>query len=171
MCTNKKYRSESWIDSRLEVRRSAIEGNGLFAKEPISVGEITMIWGGDVWPKEEITSDKVRYKSLVAIDDDHYLGNSVNKPVTLDEYMNHSCNPNMWLIDECTVIARLPINTDDEVTCDMAIFLNEDYVMTDTCRCGTPLCRRRITGKDWMLREIQLRYAGHFSPFINQKIE
>ncbi|CAF1498275.1 unnamed protein product, partial [Adineta steineri] len=48
---------------------------------------------------------------------------------------------------------------------------NEDYVMTDTCRCGTPLCRRRITGEDWMLREIQLRYAGHFSPFINQKIE
>jgi SET domain-containing protein len=170
MCSNKKYRSQSWIDSRLEVRPSHIEGSGIFAKQPISVGEITMIWGGEIWSNEETTSDKVRHKSLTAIDDEHYLGSSVDAPVTIDEYLNHSCNPNMWLTDECTVVARLPINTDDEVTCDMCMFLDENYIMTDSCRCGTATCRQRITGKDWMLPELQLRYAGHFATFINKKI-
>jgi hypothetical protein len=37
-------------------------------------------------------------------------------------------------------------------------------------RCGSPLCRRLITGADWRLPTLQERYCGHFSPFINRRL-
>jgi hypothetical protein len=39
------------------------------------------------------------------------------------------------------------------------------------CRCGSPLCRHRVTGNDWKLAGLRERYRGHFSPFINDRIE
>jgi hypothetical protein len=41
---------------------------------------------------------------------------------------------------------------------------------TDPCACGSPLCRRRVTGNDWRRTDLQQRHAGHFSPFINARI-
>ena len=38
------------------------------------------------------------------------------------------------------------------------------------CHCGTSVCRGVITGNDWQRTELQHRYAGHFSPFINARI-
>jgi len=38
------------------------------------------------------------------------------------------------------------------------------------CRCGSPLCRGVITGDDWRRTDLQARYRGHFSPFIDARI-
>jgi hypothetical protein len=38
------------------------------------------------------------------------------------------------------------------------------------CSCGTPSCRRLITGGDWKIPELQERYAGFFSSYITRKI-
>jgi hypothetical protein len=43
--------------------------------------------------------------------------------------------------------------------------------MLDTrCHCGSPDCRRVITGDDWRRKDVQERYQDHFSPFINRRI-
>jgi S-adenosylmethionine decarboxylase len=38
------------------------------------------------------------------------------------------------------------------------------------CTCGAPGCRRRVTGSDWQRPELQARYAGHFSPYLERRI-
>jgi uncharacterized protein len=38
------------------------------------------------------------------------------------------------------------------------------------CHCGAASCRGVVTGNDWQLAELQERYRGHFSPFINARI-
>jgi hypothetical protein len=54
--------------------------------------------------------------------------------------------------------------------------LTIDYAMIDgnpaermACSCGTPECRKIITGDDWRLRELQQRYAGYFSRYIQER--
>jgi hypothetical protein len=38
------------------------------------------------------------------------------------------------------------------------------------CQCGASNCRRTITGKDWMNPELQQRYFGFFSPYLQRRI-
>jgi hypothetical protein len=44
-------------------------------------------------------------------------------------------------------------------------------VLAHDYRCGSPFCRRTITGSDWQLPEVQQRQYLHFSPFINVHID
>ena len=55
--------------------------------------------------------------------------------------------------------------------------LTYDFAMSDgsgydefECSCGTVSCRGKITGNDWMQPELQLRYRGHFSPYLARRI-
>jgi uncharacterized protein len=38
------------------------------------------------------------------------------------------------------------------------------------CRCGGTGCRGTVTGADWHRADLQARYRGHFSPFIERRI-
>ena len=84
--------------------------------------------------------------------------------------MNHSCDPNIWMSDAFTLSARRRIEPGEELTADYALWLYDVDWVLDPCRCGSPLCRGRVTGRDWQLPELQVRYAGHFTPFINRLI-
>ncbi len=86
--------------------------------------------------------------------------------------MNHSCDSNTWMDDEVTLVARRDIEAGEEVTVDYALFTTQSNWMLDNrCHCRSPHCRRVITGDDWMRKDVQERYQGHFSPFINRRIE
>jgi len=65
------------------------------------------------------------------------------------------------------VTARRKILSGEELTVDYALWLhNVDWVL-DPCKCGSRLCRGRIAGRDLQLQELQARYEGHFTPFLN----
>lgn len=42
----RSYRSNDWIDPRIEIRSSPMHGRGMFATAPIKQGEVVTIWGG-----------------------------------------------------------------------------------------------------------------------------
>jgi len=68
-------------------------------------------------------------------------------------------------------VARRDIAADEELTIDYALFSAQpNWVMDGLCRCGSPFCRRTITGNDWKLKEVQERYCNHFTPFLNARI-
>jgi hypothetical protein len=74
--------------------------------------------------------------------------------------------------DEVTLAARREIAEGEELTIDYAMFeASEDWVPQWECCCGSALCRGRFTGVDWRRRDLQERYEGHFSPFINERID
>jgi hypothetical protein len=61
------------------------------------------------------------------------------------------------------------IAPDEELTHDWATTDDLDYVMQ--CNCRRPNCRRIVTGKDWMKKELQEKYKGWFCWFIQRKID
>jgi hypothetical protein len=137
------------------------------------MGEVVTIWGGQVFTADEVQAGKARKGSLSAIAERLYLGVRADAPDELgpDHFLNHSCDPNTWMTDEVTLVARRDIAQDEELTADYAMWeADENHVMRWACACGSPLCRGRVTGQDWRLPELQQRYRGHFSPLINQRI-
>jgi uncharacterized protein len=71
--------------------------------------------------------------------------------------------------DERTICARRDVAAGDELTMDYALAtVSAEWQMA--CHCGAETCRGVVTGNYWLLRELQQRYAGHFSPFINARI-
>ncbi len=61
------------------------------------------------------------------------------------------------------------IETDEELTFDYAMNADEHDEMQ--CRCGSQSCRGTITGFDWRKPEIQKKYDGYFSWFIQRRID
>jgi len=171
LASQKHYRAQDWKHPSLDVGSSRIQGAGTFAKSFIDVGEVVWIFGGTVFSKEDIGAGRADKRTLMQIDEGLWLGNRVDEPLTDDYFINHSCDPNLWMMDEVTLVARRDIEVGEEVTMDYAMhFADPHWTMRNTCSCGSTLRRGTITGRDWMLKELQQRYRDHFSPIINGRI-
>ena len=57
----------------------------------------------------------------------------------------------------------------EELCHDYAMERSDDYHLD--CRCGSPLCRGKVSGDDWKLPELQARYGDYFSIYIRNKIQ
>lgn len=170
---HKKYRKESWISSKVEVRNSPLHGLGLFAKEPIKKDEVVVIWGGNFMNESDALNIMRPGKVLQQIDNDLFdVFDYETRHEDPSYNHNHSCDPNTWMKDEVTITARRDIEAGEELTIDYAMFvIDDDYVMAGECKCGSGMCRHKITGKDWQIKDVQKRYKDHFSPYLNRKIE
>jgi uncharacterized protein len=145
----------------------------MFARNPIKRGEVVIVWGGILLTKEAVQGGKYKRGSLSAIDEDLWLG---DVPGGDDDdtanYTNHSCDPNLWMKDEVSLMARRDIGAGEELTADYALWeVDEGFKARWECQCGMRNCRGRVMGSDWRLEELQGRYEKHFSPFLNQRIE
>jgi uncharacterized protein len=157
------------ISSKLEGRLIPSKGGrGLFARERVRAGETLLVWGGDVvtgemlkWMSEE------KHRLAVQIEEDLYLVTPNEGPA---DWVNHSCDPNAGLIGQIVLVALRDISKGEEVCFDYATSDGSPYDEFE-CGCGARTCRTHVTGDDWKLPELQTRYAGHFSPYIQRRIE
>jgi uncharacterized protein len=170
----KTYLPQTWTDPRIEFKKSPISGEGMFAREPIKKGEVVCIVGGIVMTDSEFAAFQVTHSfyNSIQIDKNLHLVEDPEVTRSLDGSMNHSCDSSAWMDDEVTLVARRDIEPGEEVTVDYALFTTQSNWMLDNrCHCGSPHCRRIITGDDWRREDVQERYRNHFSPFINRRIE
>ena len=161
---------QDWKNPKAIVKTSPVEGGGMFANEDIKRGEKLIVWGGNYVDKKEAEKWRRQGKLVMQWDDDLY---SYEDRGDDDGYfINNSCDPNMWMADAYTLIARRDIKKDEELTADYALWeADENYVSKWECKCGSSLCRERVTGKDWRNPDLQKRYKDHFSPLINKRIQ
>lgn len=157
------------------LRKSPIEGKGLFARELIKKGEI--IWKGPTaeksyrlseikkWPqKKQDTFDFYAYQT----GKDTYTGPLNGKPKDPSLYMNHSCDPNSWFSGDNLLLARRDIKRGQEVT--------YDYETSDTdtgwsmqCRCGSQHCRKILDGRAYLKKTFQKTYKNHVLSHIRAR--
>lgn len=148
MSTFPKIPPQSQIDPRLEVRVSSIHGRGIFTAANIQQGEIVMVWGGTLFTAEEIKAGKALEHSYTMIAEGIFLGHTPEQGNTIDDYINHSCDPNVWMMDEITLAARRNILAGEEITADLAFWWDDvdDLVSASwECRFGSSQCRKIFT--------------------------
>jgi uncharacterized protein len=164
-----KYLPQTWYNPCLTLRPSPIHGKGLFATHLIQEGETVMIFGGLVLTQAELDAGKLPpgQWSYDMIDNGLFM---FAPEEGLDYFLNHSCNPNLWMADEVTMVARRDIQPNEELGFDYAMGKTRESYRLGPCRCGSALCRGTITGSDWMLPELQARYPDHFVPYISRMI-
>jgi len=169
----------SWMSPKLEVRDTSkygVPGKGVFAQASLHRGERLVVFGGYVMTLEQ---EQSLHPSIVdnghQIDDDLVL--AVIYPDQADSsggMVNHSCDPNAGFDGQIVLVAIRDIAVGEEITFDYAIVLSDEVAQEPyrmECLCGSPRCRKLVTGSDWKLPELQKRYDGYFQHFLQKKID
>jgi uncharacterized protein len=161
----------TYFSPKVEKRASPINGRGLFAKAVIAKDEVVVVKGGYVLSRAQ--RDRIGEElgpSEIQITEDLFIG-----PTTLAEreggmmHLNHSCEPNLGLQGQVVFVAMRDITAGEELTFYYAMTDDEPCEME--CRCGSDTCRKLITGRDWLKPELQKKYDGYFSWFIQKRID
>lgn len=158
-----------YVSPKLEARVAPHKGgHGVFTKAAVSAGELLIVWGGKVFTSDELAKlppDRQMYS--IQIDENIYQV-SVD-PSEPADYVNHSCNPNAGLAGQISLVALRDIEPNEEICFDYAMSDGSPYDEF-VCGCGSPICRGLVTGNDWQNPELQRRYAGYFSPYLQRRI-
>ena len=161
----------TYFSPKVEKRASPIHGRGLFAKAEIDKNEVVVVKGGYVLSRTQRNRiGEELGPSEIQITEDLFIG-----PTTLAEreggmmHLNHSCEPNVGLQGQIVFVAMRDIAASEELTFDYAMTDDEPYEME--CHCDSETCRKLITGADWQKPELQAKYEGYFSWFIQRRID
>ncbi len=121
----------------VKVRRSGIDGLGVFALRPFSAGEVVLRWN---------VSKRVSRGQASGLPDaeQNYLhpydGESLVVVQPPERYVNHSCDNNTLVRDFCDVAVR-DILAGEEITSD---YEADGAGQKFECRCGSAKCRGSI---------------------------
>jgi hypothetical protein len=150
----------AYLEFRLEKLlriASCSNGKGVISSEDIQAGDMILFLGGPIFSENEIpflaepTNDY-----FLQIDEDLYLGPSGE----VDDYINHSCNPNTGLVFSENRLGMKAIDfipKGSEITYDYSTTMHGSWG-TMTCNCGAPNCRKKIINFIEIPVSIQQRY-------------
>jgi hypothetical protein len=162
--------SSSWFNPKTERRSSPIQGRGLFARAPIARGEIVAVKGGAIMDAAAFARIRDQVSPAeIQIEDDLYIAPRTAEEVEANILcLNHSCAPNVGVRGQITFVAMRDIPAGSELTIDYAM-IDGDPRERMRCACGAPECRGEVTGSDWSRPELQRRYAGYFSRYLQER--
>ncbi|QQG39719.1 MAG: SET domain-containing protein-lysine N-methyltransferase [Candidatus Aenigmatarchaeota archaeon] len=158
-----------WLTPKAVVKSSRIHGLGIFCGGDIAKGETVLVAGGVIVPCSEISE----YRKIMGIDvgaqiDDDFFICPTNREELEDRgVVNHSCNPNIGMVNSISLGALRKIRADEELVMDYAF--HETSFEPFKCNCGSANCRGTIRPTDWRLPELQKKYGKYFSPYLQRK--
>jgi hypothetical protein len=164
---------DCWVHPAVHPGPSDVAGTGLFATAPVRAGTAVVRVGGRLVPTAELRAliaEAERaggYVDSIAVAEDVEL---VLPPRSASGLGNHSCDPNLWWADAFTLVARRDIAVGEELTSDYATS-TADPAFLLRCHCESTRCRGMVTGDDWQIPELQARYAGHWVPMLQRRID
>lgn len=143
---------------KFEVKKSLINGSGLFATQDIKKDvRISYISG-----KKTIKLSKTVEEALSI---PNWFGLSrqfwIDPEGTPFQYLNHSCEPNAAVIGKKTLLAIRDIKKDEEITIDYSM-TDADPIWFMNCGCKTKTCRKEIRS----IHTIPVKTFENHMPYI-----
>ena len=162
---------KTWRSPKIEIRDDTLAGRGVVAIADIDKDEIVAIKAGHVITRAELDEAVAAAGDFaLQIEDDFYIApRHVDEVLDMSVMINHSCDPNVGFRGSTIYVAMRDIEAGEELSHDYAMERSDDYSLD--CRCGSALCRGKVTGEDWKLPELQARYGEYFSIYLRRKIE
>ena len=166
--------------NKIEIREIVPEFKGIFATDYIERGEyIFQRWNDrclmltveeikKLQPAHKLTFEKYATELYENI----FVGPYENEDISAMPayFINHSCDPNTWLVSDHDVAARRSIKKGEQVTIDYATLILHEFESSKItkCLCGETICRDKVSKDDWwLMKDI---YRGHFLSIIQQRI-
>lgn len=131
------------------------KGKGVIVLADIPANTVIFEFKGNKFVRENMTQNALSY---LQVGKDRFLGPSGD----LDDYINHSCNPNCGLNilgDRAFLVTLHLVKLRTEITFDFSTSSNDtlDQWQMD-CKCGEFKCRKVISGYQYLDKEIKERY-------------
>jgi hypothetical protein len=169
------YYDKNFREVLIELRHSKINGVGVFAVSDIKKGcvfaEGLNINGYNrLVPWESIESLDESIKKKIT---DFCIGTpegfippkdfDFNK-LTIEWYMNHSCNGNVGFNENGDFEAIIDIEKGTELTYDYGLAESNPKFKITSCNCKSSNCRHLITGNDWKNPDFRNKNLNHMLP-------
>lgn len=159
-----------YLSPKVEIRFSGEKrGWAAFALEGIAPEEVIAAWSGRVLNRQALASlSQAERSHTIQIEDDLFLASIL--PDEPADFINHSCNPNAGLRGQVVLVAMRPIASGEEITFDYAMADSTPYDEF-VCACGAENCRGKVTAEDWRRPDLQERYRGYFSAYLQRRMK
>ncbi len=158
----------SWLTDSAEVRPAGAKGVGVFATADIAAVATVAGFGGHVMSRVEFERLPIDQQThSLQIDADLFMSCPTDSEPA--DCFNHSCEPNCGVLGNILLTTLRPVVAGEELTFDYAMCDADDYDEFE-CECGSATCRNKVTGNDWMIPELQQRYRGSFSTYLERRI-
>ncbi len=161
---------ESWLHPAVEVRPSEVAGRGLFATADLPAGTVVSRLGGRLVDTAELRGLLAAGTSSVdsvVVDDDLHL---LLAPGSDNRFANHACDPDLGWVDAYSLATLVDVPDGAELLHDYAMsVVDPDFVLR--CHCQSYRCRQMVEGTDWRIPQLQRRYAGHWTPYVQRLID
>jgi hypothetical protein len=174
--------STLWSQTPL-VPRPSRNDTGAFAAEDLEEGTVVIPkWhesfyeGMEGWEKlarrevQKLPRDlrKLFLRYGLDQDFDQIIGPvDIRYVVTPDNFINHSCDPNLRYDVFGNVVAARRIGRGEEVFIDYGCFI-VNFDEPFHCACGAPNCRGRIRRQDW--KKLAITYGMNMPRFLHSRI-
>ena len=151
--------------SDVEIRRSPIEGLGLFAARSFCarqrIRQINVV-------REITPTSPLREELGERADHCDYPDGKVVLLGSPDRHVNHSCDPNAYVLyegDRSFLVARRDIAASEEITCDYNINITRGTAWS--CHCGASRCGGTVLGDFFQLPlDIQREYLPYLAEWF-----
>lgn len=145
------------FSQNLERRETSTKkGRGVYSKVLLPAGQVILEFKGDIIQKKDIQN----YGEVLQISEKNYLGLSGS----LDDYINHSCDPNCGLRivgSRALLVSLYDIKPDTEITFDYSTSSNDTKEeWTLDCACGSVKCRKKISGYQYLDKDLKSFYES-----------
>lgn len=186
----------SWWSGKVVARQieSGGRGRGMFACAEIGKDELIAVFAGKVITTAEriALATQAEENYAMQIEDDLSL-HMRDEQAGVADFVNHSCDANAGIRGQIMLVAMRDIALGEEVcfdycmtdsspafhligegiaAIDHALVAGQQQASTTAtrCMCGSARCRGTLSGNDWQREELQQRYAGYFSDYLQRRI-
>lgn len=151
---------KSLDNPKVKVRRTEKYGRAVFAVRPIRRGEVIAAFDGPILDEnfEDWTDDLLSH--AIQFDKEKWRDSR-----GLARWVNHSCDPNCGIKSLFKIVAMRPIEAGEEITWDYEM-TEKSWWWRMKCKCGSPLCRKRIGNYSNLPKSRRKAYKGFISEWL-----
>ena len=164
--------AESYVHPDVEMKQITGKGTGLVSKAFIPENTVVSISGGLIVCSTNYKAirKKFGFEDYAYYVEDEFLIMPLNpRNPSPDWRMNHCCEPNCGISGQTVFVTLRDIQKGEELTFDYCMS-ESDPEYEFSLQCPKAICRKKFSGNDWKKKELQEKYAGFFSAYLERKI-
>ena len=141
-----------WVSDAVEVKKSGMEGKGVYAVRGIKENEVIGVFGGIVIPEEELEAlsktvpeDKLNIDHAMYIYPGFLMLHDYENGCDPLCFVNHSCDPSSKVVNGIVLVASRDIPMGEEISWnykDTDDVGNWSYEFN--CQCGSANCTGKV---------------------------
>lgn len=145
-------RIKPWVSDAVEVKKSGMEGHGVYSVRGIKEGEVIGVFGGIVIPEADVENltrtvpaEKLNIDHAMYIYPGFIMLHDYENGCDPLCFVNHACDPSAKVVNGIVLVASRDIPAGEEISWDYRLTDNVgNWTYEFKCQCGTPSCNGMV---------------------------